>query len=140
MGSTVFVPLSLLHLTKAYAELGLLDDAGRCIDEAMAAVEKTNERWFEAEIHHMAGSVALMSTRGDLAKVEAHFERALAISRKQGTRSLELRAAMSMARLWRDQGRRSEAHDLLASVYEGFTEGFDTIDLKNAKVVLDALA
>ena len=140
MGSTVFVPLSLLHLTKAYAELGLLDDAGRCIDEAMAAVEKTNERWFEAEIHHMAGSVALMSTRGDLAKVEAHFERALAISRKQGARSLELRAAMIMAELWRDQGKRREARDLLAPVYGWFTEGFDTIDLKKAKALLGALA
>ena len=106
----------------------------------MTVVEKTEERWFEAEIHHMAGKVALMSRQQDLAKAEAHFERALAVARKQGAKSLELRAAMSMAGLWRGQGKRSEARDLLAPVYAWFTEGFDTIDLKKAKALLDALA
>jgi predicted ATPase len=75
-----------------------------------------------------------------LAKAEAHFERALAVARKQGAKSLELRAAMSMAGLWRGEGKRSEARDLLAPVYAWFTEGFDTIDLKKAKALLDALA
>ncbi len=139
-GSTVFVPLSLIFLATAYAELGQLDDAERCIGEAMTVVEKTKERWFEADIHHMAGKVALMSRQRDLAKAEAYFARALAVARKQGAKSLELRAAMSMVGLWRDQGKRSEARDLLAPVYGWFTEGFDTIDLKNAKVLLDALA
>jgi class 3 adenylate cyclase/predicted ATPase len=139
-GSTVFIPLSLLFLATAYAELGQLDDARRCIDEAMTVVEKTRERWFEADIHHMAGKVALMSRQRDLAKAEAYFERALAVARKQGAKSLELRAAMSMAGLRRDQGKRSEARDLLAPVYAWFTEGFDTIDLKKAKALLDALA
>ena len=138
-GSTVFIPLSLLFLATAYAELGKLDDAGRCIGEAMTVVEKTKERWFEADIHHMAGKVALMSRQQDLAKAEAYFERALAVARKQGAKSLELRAAMSMAGLWRDQGKRSEARDLLAPVYAWFSEGFDTIDLKKAKALLDAL-
>ena len=104
-GSTVFIPLSLLFLATAYCELGQLDDAGRCIGEAMTMVEKTEERWFEAEIHHMAGKVALMSRQQDLAKAEAHFERALAVARKQGAKSLELRAAMSMAGLWRGAGQ-----------------------------------
>jgi len=140
MGSTVFVPLRWLYLTTAYAELGQLDDAGRCIDEAMTAVENTNERWFEAEIHHMAGKIALMSSQPDVAKAEAYFERALAVARAQGARSLELRAATSMAELWRDQGKRREARDLLAPVYGWFTEGFDTIDLKKAKALLGALA
>jgi class 3 adenylate cyclase/predicted ATPase len=139
-GSTVFIPLSLLFLATAYAELGKLDDAGRCIGEAMTVVEKTKERWFEADIHHMAGKVALMSHQQDFAKAEAYFERALAVARKQGAKSLELRAAMSMAGFWRDQGKRSEARDLLAPVYAWFTEGFDTIDLKKAKALLDALA
>jgi predicted ATPase len=139
-GSTVFIPLSLLFLATAYAELGKLDDAGRCIGEAMTVVEKTKERWFEADIHHMAGKVALMSHQQDFAKAEAYFERALAVARKQGAKSLELRAAMSMAGLWRDRGKRSEARDLLAPVYAWFTEGFDTIDLKKAKALLDALA
>ena len=138
-GSTVFIPLSLLFLATAYAELGKLDDAGRCVGEAMTVVEKTEERWFEADIHHMAGKVALMSRQQDLAKAEAYFERALAVARKQGAKSLELRAAMSMAGLWRDQGKRGEARDLLAPVYAWFSEGFDTIDLKKAKALLDAL-
>ena len=140
MGSTVFVPLRLLYLTTAYAELGQLDDARRCIDEAMTAVENTNERWFEADIHRMAGKVALMSRQPDVAKAEAYFERGLTVAREQGARSLELRAATSMAELWRDQGKRREARDLLAPVYGWFTEGFDTIDLKKAKALLGALA
>ena len=140
MGSTVFVPLRLLYLTTAYAELGQLDDARRCIDEAMTAVENTNERWFEADIHRMAGKIALMSRQPDVAKAEAYFERGLTVAREQGARSLELRAATSMAELWRDQGKRREARDLLAPVYGWFTEGFDTIDLKKAKALLGALA
>ena len=140
MGSTVFVPLRLLYLTTAYAELGQLDEAWRCIGEAMTVVETTKERWFEAEVHRMAGEIALMSRQRDLAKAEVSFERALAVARKQGARSLELRASMSMARLWREHGKRAEARDLLASVYGWFTEGFDTLDLKEAKALLEELA
>ena len=76
----------------------------------------------------------------DPAKAEAYFKRALAVARQQQAKSLELRAATSMARLWRDQGKRDEARDLLAPVYGWFTEGFDTLDLKDAKVLLDELA
>jgi predicted ATPase len=75
----------------------------------------------------------------DAAKAEAYFEHALAVARAQQAKSLELRAAMSMARLWRDQGKRDAAHDLLAPVYGWFTEGFDTLDLKQAKALLDEL-
>ena len=139
MGSTVFIPLALLHLARAYAELGQLNDARRCIDEAMTAVENTNERWFEAEVNRIAGEIALKSPEPDAAKAEAYFERALAVAREQGARSLELRAATSMAELWRDQGKRREARDLLAPVYGWFTEGFDTLDLKKAKALLDEL-
>ena len=139
MGSTVFIPLALLHLARAYAELGQLNDARRCIDEAMTAVENTNERWFEAEVNRIAGEIALKSPEPDAAKAEAYFERALAVARKQRAKSWELRAAMGMTRLWRDQGRRDEARDLLAPVYGWFTEGFDTLDLKKAKALLDEL-
>jgi predicted ATPase len=81
-----------------------------------------------------------MSLDQDATKAEAYFERALAVARKQQTKSWELRAAMSMARLWRDQGKRQQAHDLLAPVYGWFTEGFDTLDLKEAKTLLNVLA
>jgi predicted ATPase len=87
----------------------------------------------------MAGEIALMSPQPDAAKAEAYFERALVVARKQQAKSWELRTAMSMARLWRDQGKRDEARDLLAPVYGWFTEGFDTLDLKEAKALLDEL-
>ena len=88
----------------------------------------------------MAGEVALKSPEQDVAKTEAHFERALSVARQQQAKSWELRTAMSMARFWRDQGKRDEAHDLLAPVYGWFTEDFDTLDLKEAKALLDELA
>jgi predicted ATPase len=106
----------------------------------MTAIETTQETWFEAEVNRTAGEIALLSPEPDAAKAEAYFERALAVARAQQAKSWELRAAMSMARLWRDQGKRDEARDLLAPVYGWFTEGFDTLDLKEAKALLDELA
>ena len=105
----------------------------------MAAVETAKERWCEAEVNRIAGGIALLSPEPDAARAEEYFERALAVVRAQQAKSWELRAAMSMARLWRDQGRRDEARDLLAPLYGWFTEGFDTRDLKEAKVLLDEL-
>jgi predicted ATPase len=88
----------------------------------------------------VAGEIALKSPEPDVAKAEACFERALAVARQQHAKSWELRAAMSLARLWREQGRRDEGRDLLAPIYDWFTEGFDTLDLKQAKALLDDLA
>ncbi len=139
-GATMWMPLYLSYLTGAYAALVKLDDARRCIDDAMTAVETTKETWYEAEVNRIAGEVALLSPQPDTAKAEAYFESALAVARAQQAKSWELRAAMSMARLWRDQGKRDEARDLLAPVYGWFTEGFDTLDLKEAKALLDELA
>jgi predicted ATPase len=106
----------------------------------MAVLDATKERWCEAEVHRTAGEVALQSPNPDTAKAEAYFERALAVARQQQAKSWELRAAMSMARLWRDQRKREEARELLAPIYGWFTEGFDTLDLKEAKKLLDELA
>jgi predicted ATPase len=139
-GSTLWMPSFLLYLARAYAELGRLDDAWRCISEAMTAVETSKEKWCEAEANRIAGEIALKSPQPDGAKAEAYFERALRVARAQQAKSWELRVAMSMARLWRDQGKRQEARELLAPVYGWFTEGFDTLDLKEAKVLLDELA
>jgi len=102
-------------------------------------METNKQQWCEAEVHRAAGEIALISPERDAAEAEASFERALAIARKQQAKSWELRAAMSMARLWRDQGKRQQARDLLAPVYGWFTEGFDTLDLKEAKALLDEL-
>jgi predicted ATPase len=138
-GATLWMPLYLSYLTRAYAELGQFDEAWRSIDEAMRAVETTKESLCEAEVNRMAGEIALNSPEPDAAKAEAYFHRALAVAREQQAKSWELRAAMSMARLWRDQGKRQQARDLLAPVYGWFTEGFDTLDLKEAKTLLDEL-
>jgi class 3 adenylate cyclase/predicted ATPase len=138
-GSTACMPLWLSYLAQAHAKLGGVDDAWRCIGEAVAAVETTKERWCEAEVHRTGGEIALIAPEPDTAQAEAYFERALAIARGQQAKSWELRAAMSMARLWRDQGKREQAHDLLAPVYGWFTEGFDTLDLELAKALLDEL-
>jgi len=105
----------------------------------MTAIETTKQRWCEAEVNRVAGEIALISPERDARKAEAYFERALAVARKQQAKSFELRAAKSMARLRRDQGKRDEARDLLAPVYRWFTEGFDTLDLKEAKALLDEL-
>jgi predicted ATPase len=136
-GSTLLMPFNLSCLARAHAELGKFDDAWRCIGEAITTVETTQERLWQAEIHRMAGEIALLEP--DAAKAEAHFERALAVARGQQAKSWELRAAMRMARLWRDQGKRDEARDLLAPIYGWFTEGFDTLDLKKAKALLGEL-
>jgi class 3 adenylate cyclase/predicted ATPase len=139
-GSRLYLPIFLSHLSKAYAELGQFDQAWRCIGEAMAAVETTKERWYEAEIHRVTGEIALKLPQLGSSQAETYFERALTVARVQQAKSWELRAAMSMARLWLDQDMREKARDLLAPVYGCFTEGFDTRDLKEAKALLQALA
>src|SRR5262249_5317561 len=136
-GSTFWTPLFLSYLAKAYAELRQLDNAWRSIDEVITAVQATKETLCEAEVHRVAGEIALLSP--DVAKAEAHFERALAVARQQQARSWELRAATSMARLWRDGGEPQQARELLAPIYGWFTEGFDTRDLKDAKTLLEEL-
>ena len=139
-GATLLMPRHLWHLAIAYAELGQFDDARRCIDDAIDKVERSKEKWCEAEVNRIAGEVALKSPASDTQRAEKYFDRALAVARLQLAKSWELRAAMSMARLSCDQGKRGEARELLASVYGWFTEGFDTLDLKEAKALLAELA
>jgi predicted ATPase len=138
--ATVFMPWYLSTLARAYAKLGQFDDAWRCVREALTTVETTKERWFEPEVHRFGGEIALMLPQGDAAEAEAYFERAFVVARQQQAKSWELRAAMSLARLWRDQGNPPQARELLAPVYGWFTEGFDTRDLKEAKALLEELA
>jgi predicted ATPase/class 3 adenylate cyclase len=139
-GATAWMPLYRLHLAKAYSELDQFDEAWRNIRDAMSAIEDTKERWWEAEVNRTAGEITQLSPERDAAKAEEYFERALAVARQQQAKSWELRAAMSLARLWRDQGKVSQARELLAPVYGWFTEGFDTRDLKEAKALLAELA
>jgi predicted ATPase len=128
-------------LTSVHAKVGQFEEARRCIGKAIAASEASKEAWCDAEIRRIAGEIALLSPASDTVRAEAHFERALAIARKQQAKSFELRAAMSMARLWRDQGKKADARDLLAPA--SFTEGFDrfaTLNRSGRKPLLRTLA
>ena len=115
-------------------------EALQLLDEALARVSCLEERWFEPDLWRLKGEALVALSPDGAAEAKACYERALAVARDQGARLWELRAATSLARLWRDQGERAEAHDLLAPVYGWFTEGFDTADLKEAKGLLDELA
>jgi predicted ATPase len=140
IGTTLWLPLFLSYLGHAHAALGQFDDARRCIGEAMSAIDATKETWWQSEATRLAGEIALMAGAPDPAGIEAYFLRALNIARAQHAKSFELRAAMSLARLWGELGRRDAARDLLAPVYASFSEGFDTLDLKAAKALLSSPA
>jgi predicted ATPase len=137
-GDEDFLPYSLVLLAEAHCEGGQTAVALGLVDEALARVERTDERLFEAELHRLKGEFMLLNPGAD--QPEACLRRAIEVARAQDAKLWELRAAMSLAWLWADQGRRTEAHDLLAPIYGWFTEGFDTADLKSAKAMLDDLA
>jgi predicted ATPase len=134
----VNTPYMLAVLASANADLGKPGEALELLKDAFAATEISGERWWQAELHRLRGR--LLVARGQHDESEACFRRAIEISSGQRAKLLELRAVASLARLWSDQGRNAEARDLLAPIYGWFTEGFDTLDLKEAKILLDALA
>jgi predicted ATPase len=138
-GATAYAPWYMSYMAKAYSQLGQFDKAWSCIAEAMTAAEITQERWCEAEINCIAGHIALMLANPDTAKAEASFERALSLARLQKAKSFELRAAIGLARLRREQGKHQEARDLLAPVLNWYTEGYDTSDLIEARTLLRTL-
>jgi hypothetical protein len=136
-GARIFQPLILNFAAQAQIAIGRFDDAAATLGDIDAMIE-AGQRWGEAETRRVEGD--LMLTRGDAVAAEACWHRAIAVAHSQAAASWELRATMSMARLWRDQGKRNEARELLAPVYGRFTEGFDTLDLKQTKAMLDELA
>jgi predicted ATPase len=112
--------------------------------EALTLVEETEERYWEAELYRLKGALLLKmgdseQEGGKVGETEECFQKALDVARRQQAKSLELRAALSLARLWQQQGKRTEAYDLLAPVYGWFTEGFETADLQDAKALLEEL-
>jgi len=133
-------PFYLILLAEALALAGKIEEGLATLDDALAKAAVSGVKGYNAEIHRLRGELTARLACPDPAKSEESFRTALAIAREQGTRGYELRAATSLARLWREQGRRGEARELLAPVYDWFTEGFDTADLKDAKALLDALA
>jgi len=125
-------------LARGCAIAGQVGEALALIEDALQIAERTGERWFAAELCRHKGQLRLRQK--DSGAAETLFRQALTIGKEQEAKLWELRAGVSLARLHRDQGRRSEAHDVLASVYSWFTEGFDTRDLKDAKALLDELS
>jgi predicted ATPase len=138
-GARVGTPLFLTLLAEPLAFAGKIEEGLAALDDALARAAASGETGWDAEINRLRGELTGRLPYPDPAKAEESFRTALAIAREQGTRGYELRAATSLARLWREQGRRGEARDLLAPVYRSFTEGYDTADLKEAKALLDEL-
>jgi predicted ATPase len=138
-GATAYAPWYLSYLASAYAKLGRFDEAWRCITDALRASETTGETWCDAEIYRIAADIALTSPVPDQARVDAYLDRALSVAREQRASSLELRAAISLARLWHGRGRGLDASNLLGPMLERFTEGFHTPDLIEANALLKSL-
>ena len=131
------MPYHIALLARACEIAGQIEEAVTLLDDALQIVERTGERWFAAELNRHKGQLLLRQGQSEAA--EELYRKALSIAEEQEAKLWELRAAVSLARLWGDQGRRAEARDLLAPVYGWFTEGFDTADLKEAKALLDEL-
>jgi predicted ATPase len=139
-GAELFVPYFYTMLADVSAHLGHPEDSLQALAEAHTLVEQQEERWWEAEVSRLQGVLLLRQPGTPPAEAEAWLQRALDIARRQRAKSLELRAATSLARLWQQQGKRGEAYDLLAPIDSWFTEGFDTADLQEAKALLDELS
>jgi predicted ATPase len=134
------LPGLLARLAEAYGNSGQAEVGLDVLAEALAMMETTEWRRQEAELYRLQGALLLRQAVPDAPQAEACFQQALACARRQQTKSWELRVAMSLSRLWQQQGKRTEARELLAPTYGWFTEGFDTVDLQEARVLLDALA
>src|SRR5262249_17500800 len=139
-GAVIARPYYLALLAGAYGTTGEPHVGLTVLAEALTLVDTTGECWCEPELYRLKGALLLQQSLDNATEAEACFQHAIRIAQSQQTKSWELRAARSLSKLWQQQGKRQEAHDLLAPVYNWFTEGFDTADLKDAKALLDSLA
>jgi predicted ATPase len=132
-------PYYLALVAEAYGRDRRYDEGLAMVEEALISVDQSEERYWEAEIHRLKGEALLARSAESQVEAEACWHKAIDVARQQQAKSLELRAAMSLARLWQQQGKRAEAYQLLAETYGWFTEGFDTIDLQEARALLEEL-
>jgi predicted ATPase len=130
----------LAQLAEAYGQVGQVGEGLHLLTEALAVVDTTGGRFYEAELHRLHGVLLLRQTVPEAQAAEACFQQALAVARRQQAMSWELRTAMSLAGLWQEQGKHDQARELLTPIYGWFTEGFDTADLQEARALLDELA
>ena len=138
-GAALARPYFLSLLVEAQGAMGQPEAGLTVLAEALTHTDTTGERWYEAELYRLKGELLLQQNSDNQAEAETCFHKAIAIAQSQQAKSWELRAAMSLARLWQQQGKQAEAHELLAPIYGWFTEGFDTADLQEAKALLEAL-
>ena len=136
-GAVISTPYALVMIAEDHAKLGQPVDGLTCLAEAAQIIETTDDRFAEVELHRLRGD--LLNATGDQAAAKQSYHRAVAVAQRQKAKLFELRAATSLARLWCNQGKRTEARDLLAPIYGWFTEGFDTPVLQAAKALLDQL-
>jgi predicted ATPase len=139
-GAEILRPYFLALLAEAYGIMGQQDAGLEVLTEALRHAETMRECWYEPELYRLKGALLLQQSSDNQVEAERDFHHALDIARTHQAKSFELRTATSVARLWQQQGKRQEAHALLAPVYGWFTEGFDTADLQEAKVLLETLA
>jgi predicted ATPase len=140
IGAGIFRPYFLALLAEAHSIIGEPEAGLTVLTEALTLADTTGERWYAPELYRLKGELLLKQNSANQAEAETCFQQAITIAQNQQAKSFELRAATSLARLWRQQGKHQEAYALLEPVYRWFTEGFDTADLKDAKTLLDALA
>ena len=136
VGAKLFVPYMLGMIADIQRELGQIDAAQASLEQALAQVEKSNERWFEAELHRLQGELLLQQDSKQQKEAEQCFTRSLEVARAQQARSLELRAGLSLSRLWVQQGNASEAQQLLQPIIAGFSEASDSSDLRDARTLI----
>jgi predicted ATPase len=137
MGIDLAMSFYLTQLAEVYGRVGQIEQGLHLLAEARAMVDKTGERYHEVELHRLHGELLLRQAVPDMQMAEACFLHALAIARRQEAKSLELRAVMSLSRLWERRGKGEEAQQILAEIYGWFTEGFDTADLQEARELLE---
>jgi predicted ATPase len=140
IGTEIQRAYSLGLLANAYRQAGQVNEGLAVLDEALAAVDKTGGRWAEVELHLLKGELLMRQAVSNAQQAEICFRQALAVAGHQQAKSLELRTAMSLSRLWQQQGKQAEARRLLSDIYGWFTEGLDTADLKQAKALLEELS
>jgi predicted ATPase len=139
-GAKVLLPMWLTMLAESYGKMGQTEEGLTVVVEALLGVENTGERYYEAELQRLRGEFLLQRSSANQREAETCFQHAITIAQNQGAKAWELRTSMSLARLWQQQGKIPQARNLLAPVYNWFTEGFETPDLQEAKALLDALA
>jgi predicted ATPase len=139
-GSRGVGPWMLALLAESRGKVGQVEEGLHALREALELMQTTQDRVYEAEVYRLQGELLLQQSAAQQEEAVACFQQALAVARRQQAKALELRATMSLARLWQQQGKRDEARELLAPIYGWFTEGFDTADLQEAKVLLDELS